>query len=227
MNNQQYDFFLARISNIVHNLRNFVSFNQFETDWMNYYNNIYIPHSNNARPPRIFIAESAPSGVYVNNSNYIFHQNTLYNNVSDSTDMYLYRYYRGVFPNSTPIETRQKTKLQALIDLSAQNILIIDLLPTHGIKLETKDRININNNLLNLVDYYFLNSLNFPNHQIHYAFSVPPSLYTIQFCAPYLNDNFIEFGNVNIGQGHAPSIQAIQQIIQNGFLVYKPVANNV
>jgi len=217
MNNQQYDFFLARISNRVHNLRNFVSFNQFETDWMNYYNNIYIPHSNNARPPRIFIAESAPSGVYVNNSNYIFHQNTLYNNVSDSTDMYLFRYYRGVFLNSTPNQTRKITKQQALIDLSNQNILIFDLLPTHGIKLETDDRVNINHNLLNLVDFNFLNGFNYPNHRIHYSFSVPPSLYTANFCAPYLKNNFIEFGNVNTGQGHAPSIQAIRKIIKNGF----------
>jgi hypothetical protein len=217
MNNQEYDNFLAQMSNRVFNLRNFGSFNQFEADWMNYYDNIYIPNSNNAGPPRIFIAESAPSGVYINNTNYIFHRNTLNNTVSDTTDMYLYRYFRGVFPNSTPIQTRQITKLQALIDLSEQNILIIDLLPTHGIKLETDDRVNVNNNLLNLVDFNFLNGLNFPDHKIHYAFSVPSSLYTFQFCAPYLNNNFIEFGNVNTGQGHAPSIQAIKQIINDGF----------
>ena len=217
MNNQQYDYFLGQVSIRVLNLRNFASFNQFENDWSDYYQNIYIPNSNAARPPRIFIAESAPSGIYINNSNYIFHQNTLNNNVSDSTDMYLYRYYRGVFPNSTPNQTMQLSKRQALINLSNKNILILDLLPTHGIKLRTVDRVFIKNNLLNLVDFNFLNGLIFPNQRIHYSFSVPPSLYTQNFCAPYLNNNFIEYGNVNTGQGHAPSIQEIRQIIQNGF----------
>lgn len=217
MNNQKYDCFLYQISRQVYNLRNFDSFNQFENDWLIYYQNIYLPHSNRTLPPRIFIAESAPSGIYINNSNYIFHQKTLNNNVSDSTDMYLYRYYRGVFPNSTPNQTRQLSKQQALINLSYQNILILDLLPTHGIKLESNDRVKINNNLLKLVDFNFLNSLNFPNQRIHYAFSVPPSLYTQNFCSPYLNNNFIEYGNVNTGQGHAPSIKEIKKIIQNGF----------
>lgn len=217
MNNQQYDNFLAQVSIRVHNLRNFASFNQFENDWLIYYQNIYLPHSNRTLPPRIFIAESAPSGIYINNSNYIFHQNALNNNVSDSTDMYLYRYYRGVFPNSTPNQTRQLSKRQALINLSNQNILILDLLPTHGIKLETADRVIIKNTLLNLVDFSFLNGLNFPNQRIHYVFSVPPSLYTHNFCTPYLNNNFIEYGNVNTGQGHAPSIEEIKRIIQNGF----------
>ena len=217
MNEEQYNNFLARVSNRVYGLRNFGSFNQFENAWLSYYNNIYIPNSNGAQPPRIFVAESAPNGIYIHNSNYIFHHISLMNNISDSTDMYLYRYYRGVFPGATPHQTRQISKMQALIDLSTQNVLILDLLPTHGIKLQTDDRVRINNELLELVDFNFMNGLNFPHHQIHYAFSVPPSLYTQDFCAHYLNDNFISYGNVNTGQGHAPSSQAIEQIIQNGF----------
>ncbi len=216
---QQYDTFLGNVSLRVFNTGSHHSFNQFEIDWDDYYNNIYKPNSIQTAPPRIFIAESAPSGHYHINSNYIFLQNTLNNNVHHKRDMYLYRYYRGVFPNTTPRLVQTLTKRQALIDLSNQNILILDLLPTHGIKLEANERVKIKNNLLNLLNFGFFNGLNYPNRNIHYAFSVPPSLYTQNIIAQYLNPNqgFLEFGNVNSGQGHAPSIATIQQIIQNGF----------
>jgi hypothetical protein len=217
MTRQQYMNLLAQVSNRVFNLRNYQSFNQFHNDWLNYFHNIYIPYSNGNLPPRIFIAESAPDGIYNVNANYIFKTNTLNNNICSHTDMYLYRYYRGIYPIFTPNQVRLLSKLDVLIQLSQQNILIIDLLPTHGIKLETNERYNIMNNLLNLIDYNFLNAFNFPNNNINYAFSVPPSLYSPNMCSNYLNNNFVEYGNVNMGQGHAPSIQAIIQIVQNGF----------
>ena len=218
MDNHQYNSFLKKVSKRIFNSKNYTNFKQFENDWLNYYHNIYIPNSIKGKPPRIFIAESAPCGTYINNLNYIFHQNTLNNYVSYSTDMYLYRYYRGIFPKSTPKETKQLSKQQALINLSKENILILDLLPTHGIKLETKDRIVIKNKLVEFIDFNFLNDLNFYNQSIHYVFSVPPSLYTKNFCTPHLkNNNFIEFGNVNTGQGHSPSIQEIRKVIKNGF----------
>ena len=165
----QYDNFMTLVSNRVYNLRNYASYICFENAWLNYLNNIFLPFSNQNLPPRIFIAESAPNGIYRNNKNYIFHLNTLNNNVNEKSDMYLYRYYRGVFPNFTPDQTRLISKHQALIDLAAQNILILDLLPTHGIKLKENDRTTINTHLMNLVNFNFLNSLNFPNYQINYA----------------------------------------------------------
>lgn len=214
---QDYEQFMAQVSSRVHRLSNYNSYANFENDWVNYYHTIYLPHANPKLPPRIFIAESAPDGVYPNNLNYIFAVNTLGNYVNTANDMYLYRYYRGVFPNINPNGVTQITKLQALVDLSQENILILDLLPTHGIKLNSNERRNIRQNLLGLLDFNFLNRLNFPNQQINYAFSVPPSLYQPNFCGIYLNPNFLEFGNVNSGQGHAPSIQAINQILKNGF----------
>jgi hypothetical protein len=217
MTNQEYDKFLAEVSTRVYNLRNYRSFFQYENDWLNYYKNIFLPNLDINLPPRIFIAESAPDGIYGINPNYIFSITTLNNYLSYKTDMYLYRYFRGVFPNYTPSQTTLLTKKQVLMKLSTQNILIIDLLPTHGIKLQTDDRVAINKKLVSSVDFTFLNNLNFQCHKINYAFSIPPSLYTQNFCAKFLKNNFIEFGNVNTGQGHAPSIAAISQIIKDGF----------
>lgn len=217
MTHKEYIYFLNHISKRVGNLNNYNSFINFENDWLNYFKKIYTQYSNNNLPPRIFIAESAPNGIYPLNTNYIFHQNTLNNKISCKRDMYLYRYFRGVFINSTPKSTQHFSKRAALIELSKENILILDLLPTHGIKLAPSERDYIKNNLLNLVDFKRINNLNSPYQKVNYAFSVPPKLYSQNMCAKYLNSKFTEFGNMNTGQGHAPSIRAISQIVQNGF----------
>jgi hypothetical protein len=215
-----YNDFLSKVSKSVYALRNYSSYEKFENDWSDYYQRIYLKYSNENKPPRIFIAESAPEGIYCKNLNYIFHKSKLKTCINDKSDMYLYRYFRGVFPNSTPSQTRKLTKGDALVKLSEENILIVDLLPTHGIKLESNDRSKIVSSLLSAIDYSFLKKIaeKFSTHNINYAFSVPPSLYKKKMYKKHLNDNnFKEFGNVNTGQGHAPSITAINRIIEVGF----------
>ena len=214
---KEYEAFLKKISSRIGELKNFSDYKDFENDWNDYFQNIYKKYSNNTLPPRIFIAESAPNGCYTNNP-YIFHKASLSKKLCHKIDMYLWRYYTGVFPNSSSHQTKILTKKEALIELSKNNILILDLLPTHGIKLKSGERKNINTKLLHLTNLILLKSLySYTDITINYAFSVPPSLYTIGMASIYLSPNFIEFGNVNTGQGHAPSSKSIQDIIKRGF----------
>jgi hypothetical protein len=198
---------------------------QYEEDWIDYYENIYLEYSDKTKPPRIFIAESAPQGAYSSNLNYIFHKTSLSTNINCSTDKYLWNYYKGVFPLTTSPMLCEMTKRNVLVELSKENILILDILPTHGIKLQTSDRNIIKKNFLGttptsgftLPKIGFLRSI-IGKGVINLAFSTPPSLYAKDFLITHgLNWNFVDFGNVNTGQGHVPSRKEIEKIIVAGF----------
>ena len=198
---------------------------QYEEDWIDYYENIYLEHSDLTKPPRIFIAESAPQGAYSSNLNYIFHKPSLRTNINCSTDKYLWNYYRGVFRLTTSPMLCGMTKIEALEKLSRKNILILDILPTHGIKLQTSDRNIIKNNFLSttptsgftLPKIGFLRSM-IGKGVVNLAFSTPPSLYHKDFLITHgLIGNYVDFGNVNTGQGHVPSQKEIVNIIHRGF----------
>ena len=213
----EYDKFLKNAPKCISKFSDYGSYCNFQNDWEYYYENIYLKNSNSKKPPRIIIAESAPSGSYIKNVNYIFKKSLLKKKICDKQDMFLYRYYRGVFPGATRAAVMGITKEEALTHLSIENILILDLLPTHGIKLDTEPRKRIREGLLGSLDYSFFYGLGFKELTINYAFSVPPSLYQKNMCEVYLEPNFREFGNINTGQGHAPSIKEIIKIIIAGF----------
>ena len=210
-----YQDFLKRVSSRLVGLGNYADYTCFEKDWLYYFEKIYLPNCNKKLPPRIIIAESAPGGVYVRNVNFIFHTTFLKKRICSTRDVYLYRYYRGVFPATSIKSVKALTKEQALIDLAKQNILILDLLPTHGITIKSKERTKIKTTLLGSIDYSKISQ--FKNQKIDYVFSVPPRLYDVGMCNIHLGPNFTEFGNVNSGQGHAPSIKAIRSVIAGGF----------
>lgn len=210
-----YESFLKNISLRVRNLSNYADYTKFESDWLNYFNNIYVPNCKDEFPPRIIIAESAPQGAYLGNANYIFDSSFLSNDICSIRDVYLYRYYRGVFPNIPIDNVKKLTKKLALIELAKQNILILDLLPTHGIKIKSAERTKVKTGLLGIIDYSKLNQ--YKSKKVNYVFSVPPSLFMSGMCKLYLGSDYTEFGNVNTGQGHAPSIRAIERVIEMGF----------
>ena len=211
----EYQNFLSKISSNFALKGDYKSYCSFENDWLSYFTNIYLPNHNLKLPIRIFIAESAPKGFYPN-QNFIFDKACLKNSISETTDKFLYRYYRGVFSNLPIASVKKLDKQSALVHLAKENILIIDLLPTHGIKLSTANRKRIGKILLSVCDYsrftYFSN-----HNAVNYSFSIPPSLYAKAMCTRYLGKNYKEFENVNTGQGHAPSIEAIKRIISKGF----------
>jgi len=215
LNFQQYANSLNNISPRIGGLANYGSYFQFENDWIDYYNNIFQHNFHPNLQIRLIVCESCPNGNYPN-ANYIFDANCLANIVNCKRDKYLQQIYNGVFPrvaiNHLP------TKMQALVDLSQENILILDLLPTHGITLSTNDRINININPIGCCDINKILQLpNIQNLDFNYVFAVPPTLYAINFLINHLPQNFVEWGNLNIGQGHCPSRNALNAIINMGF----------
>ena len=206
-----YINFLNNISKRVSGLANYADYLNFERDWDHYFTRIFIANQPKDKPLRIFIAESCPEGAYPN-LNYIFNAGSIHHIIDSKRDMYLTRYFKGIFPG---VKIAGMTKEQCLIALAKENILILDLLPTHGIKLFTRDRIKIRTHLLGLLSLHKIIPLG--GVDIHYAFSVPPSLYTPTMLAGHLGAKSVEFGNVNSGQGHAPSINSLRAIVARGF----------
>lgn len=214
LSENEYNKFLKKVSLRFIAKGDYSSYCKFENDWLTYYEDIFIKNYNPNKPPRIFIAESAPEGSYPN-KNYLFDKANLTNLISEASDMFLYRYYRGIFSNSSPGFVKKLDKRTALVHLAQENILIIDLLPTHGIKLSSSQRISIRKFI---TECDFSKLLIFSKFKsINYCFSIPPSLYIKSMVSSFLGKNFIEFSNVNAGQGHAPSIIAIKNIVQQGF----------
>ena len=211
---KDYDNFLDSISNRIKKYKNFKSYAKFEKDWTSYFISIFLKKFDKNKPLRIFIAESAPSGHYPN-ANYIFDTATLRSLLDNKRDMYLSRYLKGI----CPIYKGFITKEDALILLAEENVLIIDLLPTHGIKLKTGERKKIESHIslvghpISSVISTNLKKIKISSTVVNYAFSVPPSLYA----GGMLILKGKDFGNVNIGQGHAPSIKEIKKIVASGF----------
>lgn len=210
MTNPAYIIGLNAISPRIAGLGNFHNYITLEDDWDFYYNNVFLPNYNDNDQLRLIFCESCPE----NAANYMFLGDLLDEIITTENDKYLQQIYTGVFPhvNNNALPTRRN----AFIQLAQQNVLILDLLPTHGIRLETHERIIINAspNKNIIIDLPKIIGLPFiPNVNLNYVFAVPPSLYTLNFILHLLPANFIDRGNINIGQGHAPSRNALEALI--------------
>jgi hypothetical protein len=119
----------------------------------------------------------------------------LENLLNSKTDKYLDQIYKGVFNvNNTNI-----TKFEALVNLASNNVLILDILPTHGIKLQSKERKWITNNYSNSLNQIIqaklihndIEIVNQNHANINCVFAVPPSLFTTNFAQQIIPENFI------------------------------------
>ena len=212
-----YNNVLNIISSRIYKIKNYSDYCLFELDWEYYYKNIFQINCNKNKPYRLIFCESGPFGNYPNR-NYMFDNISLTYQLDSANDKYLMQIYKGVNQGNYIVPT----KLEALIYLSTQNILILDILPTHGIKLNTSERrsfVNASmNNNINLYDLGKFHQLLNLNVQItNYLFAVPPTLYYINLLTPILNSTSANFGNVNIGQGHCPSKNELARKILQGF----------
>lgn len=207
----EYNTSLNNISNRISFLGNYIVYSTLEAEWSYYFEHIFIPNRNPELQTRIIACESGPENI----DNYMFSRDFLNNIIVANTDKYLQQIYTGVFPhvNNNALPTRRN----ALIELAQQNVLILDILPTHGIKLKPKERRRIAENVtLGIYQIEKILDLEFiTNIPLNYVFAVPPSLYLHNNLQNLLPNNFIERGNINIGQGHAPSRYALQRLINN------------
>ena len=209
MEEVQYNSLLAIISNRVYNKRNFETYQSFEKNWNYYYDKIYKKYYLPEKQLRLIICESGPETL----NNYMFSEHLLDQQLTTDNDKYLQQIFSGVFPNIR--NNNLPTRRIALIELAKKNILILDLLPTHGIKLTSDERRNINLNIINfpinkITDLVFIRGV-----KLNYVFAVPPTLYTQNLLSNFLDNNFVETGNLNIGQGHCPSRNALWNLIVN------------
>lgn len=211
MNINKYNTSLNNISNRIAVLGNYELYSTLEADWSNYFEHIFTPNRNPELQIRIITCESGPENI----DNYMFSRDFLNNIIIANTDKYLQQIYTGVFPNVN--NNALPTRRNALIELAQQNVLILDILPSHGIKLKTKERRRIAESVtLGIYQIEKILNLEFiPNITVNYVFAVPPSLYLHNNLQNLLPNNFIERGNLNIGQGHAPSRYALQNLINN------------
>ena len=212
MTNPAYNIALHAISPRIAGLGNYHNYTALEDDWDHYYNKIFLLKRNVNNQLRLIFCESGPE----NAANYMFLGDSLDEIITTENDKYLQQIYTGVFPtvNNNALPTRRN----ALIQLAQVNILILDLLPTHGIILETVERtiINTSPNKNIIIDFCKIIRLPFiTNLDLNYVFAVPPSLYSENFIQHLLPANFIDRGNLNIGQGHAPSRNALEALIIN------------
>jgi hypothetical protein len=211
MERNEYNTSLNNISNRIAVLGNHELYSILEADWSDYFEHIFRPNRNPELQIRIITCESGPENI----DNYMFSSVFLDNIIVANTDKYLQQIYTGVFPhvNNNALPTRRN----ALIELAQQNVVILDILPTHGIKLNPTERRRIAENVtLGIYQIEKILDLEFiPNITLNYVFAVPPSLYLNNNLQNLLPDNFIERGNINIGQGHAPSRYALQNLIDN------------
>jgi hypothetical protein len=210
MTNPAYNNALNAISPRIAGIGNYHNYTPLEDDWNYYYNNIFLPNSNVNNQLRLIFCESGPE----NEANYMFLGDSLDEIITTKNDKYLQQIYNGVFPhvNTEDLPTRRN----ALIQLAQQNVLILDLLPTHGIILETVERtiINTSPNKNIIIDLPKIIGLPFiTNLDLNYVFAVPPSLYALNFIQHLLPANFIDRGNLNIGQGRVPSRNALEALI--------------
>lgn len=209
MEEVQYNNLLCIISNSVHKNRNFKTYQSFEKNWNYYYDKIYKKYYLTEKQLRLIICESGPENL----NNYMFSKHLLDQQLTTENDKYLQQIFTGVFPNIS--NKNLPTRREALIELAKQNILILDLLPTHGIKLKSKERRKINLNISNFPIIKITNLEYIRGVKLNYVFAVPLTLYSQNLLANLLDDNFIERGNLNIGQGHCPSRNTLSNLIVN------------
>jgi hypothetical protein len=211
MNEIEYNNTLQLFSNRIHANQNYQLYIESENNWINYVNSIYLENRNAALPDRVVFCESGP----INIQNYMF--SNLEFVMNSKTDKYLDQIHKGVLN----VNHSNFSKREALVNLSMSNVLILDILPTHGIKLVTRERNWVNNNyritLAQIIQDKLLNNdlgifnQNYTN--INCVFAVPPSLFTADFARQIVPENFIVRGNINAGQGHAPSRNALNRLI--------------
>lgn len=195
-----------------------------EVKWLYYLQNIFMPNLNqNRQDLRLIIMESCPgpSNTFPN-QNYIF--NNLNNFMNGKRDSYLWQTYRGVLmPN--PADPGAITKHDALVQLAQQNVLLVDIIPTHQIDLSVNNlRQGVIDNLINIADASKINSL------INYLNSIALNPFLIKSVTslgstynPHLNiiNNMIinsnYFGSMTDPTSHYPSYNLLINLINNGF----------
>jgi hypothetical protein len=189
---------------------NYKNYEYCENEWDIYYKGIFLTHKpqNDNFPLRLIIMESCPIGPSP-------HPNYIFSNLTDTLNAISHRYldqiYKGFFSKKSKV-----TKQRALIELAKLNVLILDILPSHGMRLESKiSRPNINMNPRDTCDLDKVNNIiKKTNSPVHIVYSMPPSInFRAINCCLLPNTCF---GTMTSGAGF-PSNNLLRKHISLGF----------
>ncbi len=201
---------------------------KYEYLWNNYINSIVLPNIFKSKPKciRLIICESCPKP----NNNIHPYQNFIFNNLGNlfipSIDKYLDQIWKGI--SQTKIIPQGKTKSDVLIDLILNpggSVIILDILPSHGINITTENRKRVSISPINCAEIQKINDLvkllkkNVPNVQIMVTFATPPTTASNNLkmaIDPYCSFYWTQ-STINSGQGHKPSWKKLSCFINQGF----------
>lgn len=115
----------------------FQQYSYYENNWWNYYfNNIFLNKWNSqTNCIKVCLLESCPGDKPFPHPNYIFDSNRANEKLDGRRDKYLISILR-----TFGITWEKKTITESLVELSVNGVLVIDIYPTHGMRINTKNR---------------------------------------------------------------------------------------
>ncbi len=112
-------------------------YNYYENNWWNYYfKNIFLNNWQiKSKNIQLCLLESCPGDKPFPHPNYIFDSNRAGEKLDGRRDKYLVSILR-----TFGITWEKKTISESLIELSVNGVLVIDIYPTHGMRISSKNR---------------------------------------------------------------------------------------
>jgi len=115
----------------------FEQYSYYENNWWNYYfNNIFLNKwKSQTNCIKVCLLESCPGDKPFPHPNYIFDGNRANEKLDGRRDKYLISILR-----TFGITWEKKTITESLVEISVNGVLVVDIYPTHGMRINTKNR---------------------------------------------------------------------------------------
>ena len=218
--------YLAKCANMgIKNPRPYLEYQNYERLWEVYIKKIVLPKFEKEKPScvRLILCESCPVGKQNPNPNYIF--DNLTNPITYPTDIYLDQIWKGIHQKSKlPAKKTKGDALKDLVDHKDGPVVILDILPSHGINMVNyRKKVDKNPQLTVDIDKIRLLMTDIqkycPKIVILATFATPPNT-TKTLNVPYtINPTFIWFlPTINpYPNGYTPKWEILSRLVDNGF----------
>lgn len=220
----QHDYLAKCASMGIKNPIPYTEYQHYECLWEDYIKTIVIPVIKTKKPScvRLILCESCPAGKQNPNPNYIFANLT--NPITCPTDIYLDQIWKGIHQkNQMPTNLTKLDALKNLVDHKDGPVVILDILPSHGIDMANyRKKVDKNPQLTVDIDKIRLLITDIqkycPKIKILATFATPPDT-TKSLNVPYAIDPSFKWflPTINAGQGQKPSWKTLSNYVDNGF----------
>ncbi|MEZ5036295.1 MAG: hypothetical protein R2760_02270 [Chitinophagales bacterium] len=155
----------------------FEQYNYYENNWWNYYfKNIFLNKwQYQTTCIKVCLLESCPGDKPFPHPNYIFDSNRAGDKLDGRRDKYLISILR-----TFGITWEKKTISKSLIELFLNGVLVIDIYPTHGIRISTKIRKTF---FAHFFNYYSQEKLNAIYTDIYNHYKNAPNIDSTIHCS--------------------------------------------